>query len=253
MAVSVKSLNGFTAIKLADIDENLYGWLSLSGFEVKLTAQQFEFRHPDFPLDKQTVVTVPVKMSQLHQMQQGVMPEADLAEIQVALEAAIKELQVYHPQPSKQGKPQSAMAMLPKQKVEPGAGSTPAKWPIFDKAKMKTAEPVSLSDAGHLYQPVKGTSAGSRYFLVAANDHLRVGARWRPTHNSLSIRVEGDSFAKHIGNIQAAGFDTKHGYASLHLSCPTELVARKALGAVILGLGVTIETPMPDLAVIAEK
>ncbi len=253
MAVKVKNLNGFAAIKHADIDEELYDWLHYSGFQVKLTATQFEFRHPDFPPDKQVISAVPVKMTQLHQLQQGTMSAVELAELQVTLETQIKELQEYHPQPTKQGKPQSALAMLPKHKAD--ASPTPAtvKWPVFDKAKMKTAEPVQLSEAGQLYQPVKGTSAGSRYFLVAANDQLRIGARWRPSHDSLSIRVEGDSFGKHQKNITEAGFDAKSGYASLHLSCPNETVARKALGAVLLGLGVALETPMPDLSVIAEK
>lgn len=255
MAVTMKSLNGFAAIKQTDIDDDLYDWLHYSGFQVKLTAQQFEFRHPDFPPDKQVITTVPVKMSQLHQLQQGTLSSHEVAELQTLIEEAIALLQGYHPQPVQHGKPQSALAMLPKQKGEAGVpGPAPVlKWPIFDKAKMKTADPVSLTEASALYQPVKGTSAGSRYFLVAANDHLRIGARWRPAHHSLSIRVEGDGFSKYTGNVSAAGFDTKSGYASLHLSCPTEIVARKALGAVLMGLGVNLETPLPDLAVIAEK
>ena len=253
MAVSVKSLNGLAAIKHAGVDDDLYDWLHYSGFQVKLTATQFEFRHPEFPPDKQIITTVSVKMSQLHQLQQGTMKAADLAEIQVELEAAIHTLKDYPTQPSGHASPQSALAILPKGKSGESKEPTPPKWFIFDSNKVHTAEPVQLAEAVALYQPVRGTSANSRYFLVAANDYLRIGARWRPKHNSLSIRIEGEGFTKHKKNITEAGFEPKKDYASLHLACTTETVARKALGAVIMGLGVTIETPIPDLSVIAEK
>lgn len=251
MAVSVKSLNGLAAIKHADIDQAVYDWLHYSGFQVKLTATAFEFLHPDFPPGKQLIVSVPVKMSQLHQLQQGTMSAEELANLQVELEAAIGNLQDYQPQPAKTG-PQSAMAMLPKVGDKPDL-YIHSTWPVFAPEKMKTAVPVALAEASHLYQPVKGTSANSRYFMIAANKSVRIAARWRPSHSSLSIRVEGDHLHTIIGNLSEAGLEMKANYASLHLSCPSETVARKAIGAILMGMGVTLETPLPNLAVIAEK
>jgi hypothetical protein len=54
---------------------------------------------------------------------------------------------------------------------------------------MKTAAPVPLRTASQMYQPVKGSSLGSRYFVVAANQDLRIAAKWES--GALAIRIEG--------------------------------------------------------------
>jgi len=124
-------------------------------------------------------------------------------------------------------------------------------WPCFDPKALKTATPIKLRDATRMYEPVKGSSPNSRYFLVAANQDLRIAARYKGT--SLSVRIEGPGWEKHSTSIQACGFDNvqlAQGYASLHLHVGDPVIAGKALGAILLGLGIPLETPLPELKVI---
>lgn len=125
-------------------------------------------------------------------------------------------------------------------------------WPLFDIAKIKTAATVQLRDATKMYQPVKGTSGGSRYFMVAANKDVRVGCRYRD--DTLSVRIEGEGWGKYAKKLSDCGFDNvdpKKQYASLHLSVANKVVAAKALGAILLGMGIPLETPLPDIEVVA--
>jgi hypothetical protein len=122
-------------------------------------------------------------------------------------------------------------------------------WAPFPKAKLHTAVPVKLRDATQMYQPVYGTSSGSRYFMVAANPDMRVAMRL--DSGTLSVRIEGPNWIKHKANISECGFNTidiSKGYASVHLTVGTDMnVARKTLGAILLGLGVELDTPIPDM------
>jgi hypothetical protein len=126
-------------------------------------------------------------------------------------------------------------------------------WPMFPVAKMKTAPLVKLRDATQMYQPVGGSSKGSRYFMVAANDDIRVAARFE--NQTLSIRVEGPNWQKHKQPVLAAGLgqdSPAQDYASVHLNVGGDLLlANKTLGAVLLGLGLELQTPMPNVKVIA--
>ena len=151
-----------------------------------------------------------------------------------------------------QGKPAPAFK-------EPGpkapAGQTPpapaAKWPYFDPQTLKSAPTIKLRDATRMYEPVQGSSPQSRYFLVAANQDLRIAARYKGT--SLSVRIEGPSWEKHKHQIAACGFDNVQvdkGYASIHLHVGDPITAGKALGAILLGLGMPLETPLPELKMI---
>lgn len=129
------------------------------------------------------------------------------------------------------------------------------KWGTFEIANMLLAVPVKLRDATMLYQPVRGSSTGSRYFLVAANDDLRIAARLKG--NSLSVRIEGPNIGKYVKQIESAGFgnySVSSAYASMHLDVSGDpVLAAKALGAVLMGLGVKLETPLPELKWIAGK
>ena len=104
-----------------------------------------------------------------------------------------------------------------------------------------------------MYQPVHGSSTGSRYFMVAGNADLRIAARFKG--GTLSVRIEGDGWTKHAQSMATCGFDT-HGdksYASVHLAVGGDLVlANKTLGALIMGLGIPMETPYPNLSLIKE-
>jgi hypothetical protein len=123
------------------------------------------------------------------------------------------------------------------------------KWPMFDQKQMISAKPAKLRDATSMYQPVLGTSPGSRYFMVAASTDLRVAARYHGS--TLSVRIEGPGFEKHTGAMAETGFSTvekKKGYASLHLDVGIDLaMANKTLGAILLGLGLPLETPIPNV------
>jgi hypothetical protein len=69
----------------------------------------------------------------------------------------------------------------------------------------------------------------------------------------LSVRIEGPGLAKHQNAISEAGITINAGkdYASVHLNVGGDMVlASKTLGAVLMGLGVTLDTPMPNLALI---
>jgi hypothetical protein len=127
-------------------------------------------------------------------------------------------------------------------------------FPKFPVAQMKTAEPVKLRDATMLYQPVRGSNATSRYFVVGANADLRIAARWKG--NNLSVRIEGPGFEQHVDKINGCGFtncDKAKGYASMHLETSTPVLTSKTLGAVLMGLGVPLDTPVPDLLLLKDK
>ena len=126
---------------------------------------------------------------------------------------------------------------------------------IFDLTQLKTATTVPLMKATHLYQPVKGTSSGSRYFALAIGAQIRIAGRWQKSHNGhgLALRVEGpgldDEGVKAI--IVGCGLDFKSSkHASVHLSSESEIDIRKAVGALLLGLSVDWETPIPNPHVI---
>ncbi len=149
----------------------------------------------------------------------------------------------------KQGfEPEPKVEVTPKEKT-PLQGT--AKWGVFE-GSMHSAVPLKLHDATRLYQPVHGTTASSRYFMMGGNEDLRVAARYKG--NQLSIRVEGPGLQKYMSVLQDIGF-SKAGsdYVSVHLACPNDMLASKALGAVLLGIGVPMLTPFPDLKVIAGK
>ena len=112
---------------------------------------------------------------------------------------------------------------------------------------------VKLRDADKMYQPVQSTSAGSRYYLVAANKDLRAAARLQS--GTLSIRIEGPNWKAYAGEFEKCGFDkvnTAEGYASLHLKVGHDMqLAAKSLGAVLTGMALEWETPTPLLKEIA--
>lgn len=118
----------------------------------------------------------------------------------------------------------------------------------MDKPKVK------LSEAGTMYQPVKSSSESSTYHLIGATvGGLKFAAR--RNEQSLSIRVEGP-VAEHKVHLIAAGFNESYiskGYTSVHFHGVDDLMAARALGAVLLGTEQTFTTPIPDLSFISGK
>jgi hypothetical protein len=253
--VNVKSMNGLVAMAKLGVPDLLMKWLSNGPvqIDVVLTASAFQFTAQGMP---GAVVGVPVNVSTLQQIANNTLSDGEKQKLRAALMSAIEFIM----KGTGTGDPaESALAMLPKSAVSaaaapappaPAAPPKPKKWDAFDIAKLAKAPQVKLRDAERMYQPVFGTSEGSRYFLVGGNADLRVAARY--TGSKLSVRIEGPHWEKALGSISACGFktDKAQGYASIHLTVPSEMLAMKALGAVLLGLGVTLETPLPDLKVI---
>ena len=128
-------------------------------------------------------------------------------------------------------------------------------WPCFPLDVLQSAKTVKLRDATKMYQPVQGTSGGSRYFLVAADTDVRIACRYNGS--GLSIRIEGPGWKKHQSVIQQNGWTTispDKDYASVHLEVGGDaMLANKTMGAVLMGLGLPLETPFPNLAVIKGK
>lgn len=228
-------------------------------------------------------VAVQVKPSVLTKLKKGGLPQKDKTSLRTAVTHSIKMLMKLkdgsstaldgpvnvagHVVAKAEPIGSSAMALLQKkaaygasdQAVPKIFGVDLAKmegsvtWPVFDKAKLKSAEPIKLRDATMLYQPVRGSSPNSRYFLVAANKDLRIAARYKG--NSLSVRIEGPAWEKYAEKISECGFDhvaVDKGYASLHLHVVNHVVASKALGAILMGIGIELQTPLPDMSVIKD-
>jgi len=121
-------------------------------------------------------------------------------------------------------------------------------WLTFDIKQMKTAPLVRLMEATHMYQPVSGSSEGSRYFMVAASLQIKMAARYR--NNQLSMRLEGD-FHKYKALKGLSDFEIKSdNHASLHTEITDAKLAAKTLGAVMLDLDIMFETPIPNFYII---
>jgi hypothetical protein len=110
---------------------------------------------------------------------------------------------------------------------------------------------VKLKDADHMYQPVSGTSEASTYFCIGIAGDLRFAARRQD--QALSIRVEGPVI-EYSNKLIAAGFNEGYitkGYTSVHFHGIDDLLAQRALGAVLAGTGLDFSTPMPNVNAIA--
>jgi hypothetical protein len=118
--------------------------------------------------------------------------------------------------------------------------------------QMVSMEPVPLSEAVRLYQPVRGTTFSSRYFLVAAASDLRVAARYK--NSTLSVRVVGN-LEHYKSRLVALGLDVGLGvdYVSIHLEVNDVASASRVLGAIIGGLMADLVTLPPNIERIAHK
>lgn len=125
---------------------------------------------------------------------------------------------------------------------------------IFPKEKMATEDTVKLIDASALYQPVQGTGHGSRYFVMAIGDDMKLAVRIKGT--TLSVRIEGEYLKKmnSMLTLEALGISYGKGstYASMHVECGDILTAQKTVGSILGALANHTEwqTPMPTVALI---
>lgn len=117
--------------------------------------------------------------------------------------------------------------------------------PVADLMK---SEPIKLSEATQMYQPVRGTSHGSRYIVVAMTENLRFAARVKS--KALSVRVEGIFSLDDQKKLAAMGFKEHTGYMSAHVEGMTNSTPSRVLGAMLMGSGLKFTTPMPDLELV---
>ena len=97
----------------------------------------------------------------------------------------------------------------------------------------KTAKTMALKDATDLGQPVKGTSLGSIYRVVALNDRVKVAAQIKGS--DMSLRVEVKSPTEQELTAIKVMFDWKGSYGSKHLALGAVPPSR-ALGALLFSL-----------------
>ena len=270
VAVIKSSMNGIAACKKIGVDADLLVWLQANG-AIKLTAEEFQFT----AMGAKGTPVVPVTVNMLLQLAAGQLGAYDLHALKQKVTAAISGLKFevaqghaefnngpsvsdlldaddYKPLGAAPA-PNTTLGKLPAKKPSGPAAPVEA-FPAFPVDQMKIAPPVQLRNAAMMYQPVKGSSTSSdRYFVVAANQELRIAARL--SSGTLSVRIEGPAWEKQKPKIASAGFttiDVVKGYASLHLKVGSDpVLAGKTLGAVIMGLGLELQTPFPNLKLIA--
>lgn len=117
--------------------------------------------------------------------------------------------------------------------------------------KLLVLELVKLVDADKMYQPVKGTSEGSRYYAVALSDGLKVAVRLKS--KAISIRIEGAKLKEYEKRLKIIGFTNITNYTSLHLEIDNMVTAAKALGSVLVALKAGFVTPFPDVDLLLGK
>jgi len=119
---------------------------------------------------------------------------------------------------------------------------------VLSKEQMEKVPAVPLVNAAALLQPVHGSGEGTRYFVVAMNDHVRVAARYKG--QTLSVRVEGDLKKVHPLLVEL-GFKLYPDYASTHLQVGDQKLAARALGAVLAPFEFSLPT-IPLSAIIGK-
>lgn len=294
MAVKIKSLNGLAAIKKIGLSDTLFDWLSASPVKVALTAKEFVFTLPPSVTPKaDPELTLPVTLTDMQKLSMGTLEPSKQALLKAALadlvgkikstwgsalegvsEGELDEAWHFNAAPPKASTLSKLPPLTPTLTVPPETAKeidailTPAKsgvtvnssksglWLPFPEDKMKSAPLTKLRDANQMYQPVLGTSAGSRYYVVGGNNDLRIAARL--VGSKLSVRVEGPGFGPQQTHLAQFGMSVSEGktgaYASIHLNVGDDLtMASKTLGAILLGLGLPLDTPMPEIKKINNK
>jgi hypothetical protein len=136
-----------------------------------------------------------------------------------------------------------------------GSGKAPVKKAaskdmVHDISHMMKSPPVKLENATQLYQPVRGSDASSRYFMVGRCGAIKVGVRSKG--GKLSVRVEG-GISTCLQTLKEIGFGIGNGYASFHVDAKHPVLVAKVVGGVLASLPGGNELPPFDVNVILNK
>lgn len=97
-----------------------------------------------------------------------------------------------------------------------------------------SGDAVLLADADKLHQPIKGTSSGSVYNVIALGDTMNVAVRILDDFN-VAIRVHPKD---NLVNLTSAGFKkSSQGHWSIHLNPDSLEMAIKSVGAMLFTIG----------------
>lgn len=126
---------------------------------------------------------------------------------------------------------------------------------VIEKTNPKSKkEKVKLIQAEELYQPVYGSSSSSVYYVVALYKGLKFAARVKGGGGTrtVSIRVEGSSYAKLKGMSGLQKFKDNGVYGSIHVNVETVYEAKMLICGLVGGIDLESLSPLPDLSNIAK-
>jgi hypothetical protein len=165
----------------------------------------------------------------------------------------------------KQNDPGPAMHLLKPGKVagKPVPPDPPAKpepvvsAPVSDYPVLKVTngnDVIHLREATGLYRKVQGSDSSSRYFLVADFGDLKMAVRWKGGKMSVRFEAKSNKLAeKYSTRMAELGMIMNAQHASAHLEVDNLVDASKLVGAMILGSGEMLLSPLPNMAVIKDK
>lgn len=144
------------------------------------------------------------------------------------------------------------------EKVEAEAAplSTAQENPMYKTTKSHI---MDLCEAKHLHQAVHGTSPGSRYYVIALGDDVRVAARIK-SEADISIRaICTKAPQSHAGQKVKVAFEraglakAKDGHWSLHLKPNNMVMAERSIGSTLFAMGVPFWAVTGQLSVLVGK
>jgi hypothetical protein len=119
--------------------------------------------------------------------------------------------------------------------------------PVATKNEIVNGSRCALRDATKLYQPVKGTSTGARYYVVGiSKEGVKIAVK-KPD-SAISVRVEAEKPIppKVLETFGTFGISNKDGYLSGHFTL-NHCTPNRFIGALLADLGLEWKTPLPNL------
>lgn len=273
MGITVNSLNWKKFLLNLDIPSDKVAALEQLPMLVSLTAQNLKFDWTGKNVGGVSGVTVPLSLDDIHGVMTKKISPAKLPSLKshvltkinyvlslwenAGLHPAKATVVVVNtPAPSlKSAPPLGKVAATPTPEPKPVPNShvpvDAAPFAPLLPAEANKQQPVKLRDATRMYQPVKGSSGGSRYALVAAAPDLKVGLRIKG--HSMSFRVEGSNLNAYKAHLVSL-FDgqDKGDYLSMHLGAESDELKAKTIGAVLMAVNRPFLTPFPSLKILKE-